>query len=61
MKYFFLIALVVVGCTSSDELSYRVESEHVLVEGKSKSDAATAKAASALNQMVIDSMEKKAK
>jgi uncharacterized protein YcfL len=56
MKY-LIVALLLVGCTK-DELAYRVESKHIVVEGKSKTDAATAKAASAVNQLVIDSVDK---
>lgn len=63
MKYFILM-LLVVACSSSDdkpkpELSYDAKSEHVTIVGKSKTDASTAKAAGALNQMVIDSVEGK--
>lgn len=56
MKYFIFSLLILVGC-SSDDLAYRAESKHVIVEGKSKSDAATAKAAGALNQSVLNSLE----
>ena len=62
MKYYFLLALVVIGCSGEDkpsaELLYRAETDHVIVEGRSKTDAATAKAAGAVNQMVLESVDK---
>lgn len=60
MKYFIATLLVVValaGC-SNDNLSYSAKSANITVEGKSKTDEATAKAAGAINQAVLDSVDK---
>jgi hypothetical protein len=57
MKYVVAIFLLA-ACSGDADLSYRVESEHVVVEGKSKVDAGHAKAAAAVNQVIIDSLDK---
>lgn len=57
MKYIVLIFLLA-ACSNDADLSYRAESEHVVIEGKSKVDAAHAKAVGAVNQVIIDSVDK---
>lgn len=59
MKY-IIATLLLLGCSNDadPELSYKVESEHVLIEGKSKVDAAHAKAAGAVNKVIVDSIDK---
>lgn len=60
MKY-LIVAFLLVACSDDSkvsELSYRAESEHVVVEGKSKVDASHARAAGAVNQVIIDSLDK---
>lgn len=60
MKYLIAILLLAAcsGSSDSPELNYRAESEHVVVEGKSKVDAAHAKAAGAVNQVILNSVDK---
>jgi len=68
MKYFFIFLVYGVAaiamltrCSGGEDQkpvpTYSASSPHVTVTGKSKTDEATAKAAGALNQMVLDSME----
>lgn len=65
MRYLFIALLVLAGCSSDEKpvdanLSYTVRSAggRIKVEGRSKTDAATAKASAMVDQMIIDAADK---
>lgn len=59
MKY-IITTLLILGCSGDADpaLTYKVESEHVTIEGKSKVDASHARAVGAVNQVILDSIDK---
>jgi len=56
MIAYIIACLFIISC--SKDLSYSAKSEHVIVEGVSKTDEETAKAAAAINQYRLNFMDK---